>query len=415
MKLKNEQQAIFTRRLLIGLAIGLLIVVIFQIILFMNQADSQVALQLTIEAQQTQVAALIPTQTYTPSRTSSPTASRTPTMTFTPRPTSTLTFTPTVTTTPSLTPTPNTSYRLYTIAYSTILLSVDWQPSGNYIAFGSFDTGNIIVYDVVEREEIRQLEGLTIAVSAIRWSPDTRFLAAADLDGHILVWDTETWELVHDFSGDGAILSISWSANGRYFAALELNNVNLWETATWTLALSDTSSYLSSPSDEIALAPDASQLAYMPFLETSLRIATLDEELSFVEKEIVFEFEDFEKFISVSWSSDGRLLVGGTDSGAIYIFDMSDNSVLETFNVHTDKITDARWSNDSRYLASASEDDTVIIWDTQSWEAIITLEFSFSSGREEIAGIAWSPDNCLMAVETSEIEIWALPELCEQE
>src|SRR5687768_3607101 len=73
MKLKNEEQAILTRRILIGLVIGLILVVIFQVILFLNQSNNQEALQLTIEAQQSQVAALLPTETHAPSSTLSPT------------------------------------------------------------------------------------------------------------------------------------------------------------------------------------------------------------------------------------------------------------------------------------------------------------------------------------------------------
>jgi hypothetical protein len=36
-------------------------------------------------------------------------------------------------------------------------------------------------------------------------------------------------------------------------------------------------------------------------------------------------------------------------------------------------------------------------------------------GQAEIGSIAWSPNNCFIAVDTFDIEIWTLPELCEQE
>jgi WD40 repeat protein len=44
----------------------------------------------------------------------------------------------------------------------------------------------------MQREEIYFLKGLKGAVLVAEFSPDGHFLAAADTEGHVLVWDMET-------------------------------------------------------------------------------------------------------------------------------------------------------------------------------------------------------------------------------
>merc|ERR550537_55209 len=50
----------------------------------------------------------------------------------------------------------------------------------------------VIVWDYTRREEIYFLKGLSGEVLATEFSPDGRFLASADTEGHVLVWDMET-------------------------------------------------------------------------------------------------------------------------------------------------------------------------------------------------------------------------------
>jgi WD40 repeat protein len=112
-------------------------------------------------------------------------------------------------------------------------------------------------------------------------------------------------------------------------------------------------------------------------------------------------------FILSSWSNDGRWILGGTNEGEIYVFNAESEEQEQILTEHFGDMIDLRWSSDGAYLASAAEDETVHIWDTSSWELVISLNVS-----EEIGSIAWSSDNCFIAIQTFDVEIWSLSELC---
>src|SRR5262249_54676872 len=136
--------------------------------------------------------------------------------------------------TATLTPTPNTPYKVYETDFS-LNYFLDWHPIESLIAFGDYDTSEIIIYNAIERREIRRLQGLSDDVKNVRWSPDGRFLAAGDRNGRILVWETNIWEQVAALALSTYIQSITWSDDGRFISASAIQQARIWETENWSM------------------------------------------------------------------------------------------------------------------------------------------------------------------------------------
>ena len=71
---------------------------------------------------------------------------------------------------------------------------------------------------------------------------------------------------------------------------------------------------------------------------------------------------------SLTFSSDGRSLVSGSDDMTIKLWDTQTGGVVKTFCGHTHRVNSVSISADCTMIASGSDDCTIRLWDTQTGE-----------------------------------------------
>ncbi|CAN6674293.1 DNA polymerase alpha-binding protein [Trichomonascus vanleenenianus] len=91
---------------------------------------------------------------------------------------------------------------------------VAWHPDGRCFAAPT-KTFEIAIYSRQDWNENRRLRDVNNNhannISALRWSPNGRFLASGDTDGRLLIWEAMTQEVIaRAQSQNGSILSIDW-------------------------------------------------------------------------------------------------------------------------------------------------------------------------------------------------------------
>ncbi|MBD2358865.1 TIR domain-containing protein [Tolypothrix sp. FACHB-123] len=113
---------------------------------------------------------------------------------------------------------------------------------------------------------------------AIAWSPDSKVLASAILNGTVMLWDTATGSLIRVLEGHAdAVTDVSFSFDGKFLVSKSLDNsVRLWNCKTWeTVAViheSTSGKWLSS----VAFNPKLPILATLGEKDTIIHIWELD-------------------------------------------------------------------------------------------------------------------------------------------
>lgn len=76
---------------------------------------------------------------------------------------------------------------------------------------------------------------------------------------------------------------------------------------------------------------------------------------------------------SVSLSTDGSLLLSGSDDKNIKCFQLHDRKFMFAIGAHSNWVRSAEFSPDTRLIASGSDDTTVKLWDVTSKSNINTF------------------------------------------
>jgi len=251
--------------------------------------------------------------------------------------------------------------------------SIAFSPAGGAIAVGAdglppsvWDTG-------VAGAQPRTLTGTstTSHVRAVAYSPDGKFIVAADNEGsdHALgLWNAETGALIKD-EADAfymrAILSLAVSRDGKLIAVgLGDGSVEVWDIAL-TKMLSQVSADAGgsrSPVYSVAFSPDGSTLA-AGFGGGEVKL--LD---PFKGVEMAKRRGHKGEVFAVAFSPDGRTLATGGNDWTIKLWATDSFKELITLGGHEDAVMSLAFSPDGKTLASASADRTVRLWHTSKFE-----------------------------------------------
>ena len=109
--------------------------------------------------------------------------------------------------------------------------AVSWNQD-NILAAATSD-GSIYILDI-ENELSPVILSTGEATNNLSWSPDGGYLAAGVKTGKIFIWDSENFELVHEFYGadlrDPFLNSLKWSPDGQRLASMhDVGEIVIWQ------------------------------------------------------------------------------------------------------------------------------------------------------------------------------------------
>ncbi|HMJ25424.1 MAG TPA: WD40 repeat domain-containing protein, partial [Pyrinomonadaceae bacterium] len=240
------------------------------------------------------------------------------------------------------------------------------SPDEKLLASCSRD-GKIKIWDEATGIELRTLTGHTRPVKAVAFSPDGHLIASASNDGTLRIWDVATGRqtqlLVHTRppNTDDSVYSVVFISHGRIIAAGNGDGtISYWNVET---------------GKEVKLLKGHSAGVYC-----------------------------------LALSSDGRSLASGSYDHLVKLWDISSGNEIRTFAEKkiggvTEEVRAISLSSDGHWLASSDVGFTsfgnkfqyvykrVKIWNLKTAQLVFTLD----QPGFEINGIAFSPDNRLLA------------------
>lgn len=271
-----------------------------------------------------------------------------------------------------------------------------WSPDGRWLAAAR--SSEVEILSAADRKPVATLGGHTGQVNDIGFSKDGLLLFAAagenGLLGEVRLWNTtdgtlkSTWNGHRDsiyaarLSPDGTLL-----ATGSYDKQIKL----------WNLADGEELRTLSGHNDAVlglAFHPKGKWLASASGDRTvKLWSVATGERLDTFSEPAKDQY-------TVAFSPDGRSVVAGGVDNKIRVWRMGatgkegTNPILYSRFAHEAPILKLVFSPDGRWLVSSSEDRTLKVWETESFTQIALLERQ----PDWAAALAVSPDSKQLAV-----------------
>ena len=106
---------------------------------------------------------------------------------------------------------------------------------------------------------------------------------------------------------------------------------------------------------------------------------------------------------SVAFSSDGRLLVSGSDDTTVKLWDVQTGGTIQTFSGHTNLVRSVSISVDSATIASGSFDDTIRVWNVQTGECCCIIK---SQGNTYLVKFSPTNSQLFLSVAGNKISQW---------
>jgi WD40 repeat protein len=299
-----------------------------------------------------------------------------------------------------------------TLTHDDWQISAAWSPDGRYLLTASHKdkpriwdpaTGAVVrILDDAD-DEYRYRE-----VSAVSWSADGRYVAALDDRLHhaqrVGVWDTGTWDRVQELTGDSdTVTAVTWSPDGRQIAACnDHGQGQIWDAGTGALLATIGRRDWHGNRHPLAWSPDGRHLAHGV---STVSVEILDPATATEIRRLAGEqpFTTIGYQGALSWSPDGRYVAHGNQA-VVCVFDIRAGKLIRT--LETGSTRPLAWSPDSRHFAEAS-DRNVRIWDTSPYgpERVIPMP----RDHDGVRAVAWSPDGQHLATSSyrdNAVRIW---------
>ena len=101
--------------------------------------------------------------------------------------------------------------------------------------------------------------------------------------------------------------------------------------------------------------------------------------------------------VSLAFSSDGTLLVSGSNDGTVKLWDVQTGGVVKTFDGHMDPVLSVSISADNTMIASGSTDNTIHLWSIGTEECHVIRKH-----EDNINTVSFSPTDPQLLLSASE-------------
>jgi WD40 repeat protein len=271
------------------------------------------------------------------------------------------------------------------------------SPDGRQVLSGSFDS-TMKLWDVASGQLVRTFAGTAALVDSVAVSPDGKLLLSASRDKLVRLWDLTTGALIRIFEGHAEwVRRVAFSPDGTKAASGDFKGViKLWDVATGQLLRTyDTHSIGIS---SLAFSHDGRHIVSA---DGDNKVRLWDTSWTWFASS---ELDDNATWDSgVAYSADGKLIAEGTRYG-IEIWDAAKRRLLQTLSGHHGNVTSVAFSSDGRLLVSGSEDNSVKLWKVATGEEIRT----FQGHTDWVESVAFLPDDSAVISASSDksLKLW---------
>jgi WD40 repeat protein len=231
--------------------------------------------------------------------------------------------------------------------------SIAFSPDGKNLIAGMYEPKSctIIFWDAVSGSQTKTLDDPYCKehdkklIFDVAYSPDGKFVAAAEGEKRAVIWDAQTGKIMHELSvGENFVYSVAFSPDSSLLA---VGNEDML-TTIWDVS-------------------------------TGSKLKTLEGHTGWVQ--------------ALAFSPDGKLLLTGSADSHAILWDVEKGTEIFTLIGHAAGVNKVAFSPDGTLIATASNDGTTKIWNTASG----ALSTTISASAGPVTGLAFNPDGKTLA------------------
>ena len=208
--------------------------------------------------------------------------------------------------------------------------AVAFSPDGKLLAAaGGLPArgGEVKIWDVEKRVELRTIKGHADCIYAVEFSPDGKSIATSSYDKLIKLWDVDSGKEIRTLKDHiDAVYALAFTPDGkRLVSASADRGVKIWDVASGERLYT-----LSEPTDglnTLALDPMGKRVAAAG-LDRTIRVWSLGEKSGKLLYSLIAH-ED--SILQLAWSPDGKYLISSSADKGLKLFKADDLSVVKTW------------------------------------------------------------------------------------
>ncbi|MGE3725082.1 MAG: hypothetical protein AB7I41_06000 [Candidatus Sericytochromatia bacterium] len=234
------------------------------------------------------------------------------------------------------------------------IFSLAFSADGKKLASGSFD-GTTRIWDSNSWQVLHELAGHGNWVSAVAFSPDSKVLVSAGIDRRIQIWDAETGaNLFTSQEHAKGVLSLAYSPDGKWLASGGLEGkILIYDTQTWQVQ----KTLLPSANNPggvgvLAFSPDGLWLASASYDDPVIRLWNPE-----TGQAGPLLSDHLKEIYALSFSPNGQYLASAGEDRIIRLWDMAKRTVVSRLAGHFEPVWSLAFDPAGDFLASGSMGD----------------------------------------------------------
>ena len=258
-----------------------------------------------------------------------------------------------------------------------------WYADGNgttYTRRGQYRVQDGAIPEIRAAASSAGLVGINGAMLSLHLSPDGKYLAAANRDRTVRIWQLEPGphqfhivKIFYDYAG-GNMTAVRWSPDGSQLAIGDRRG---------RVSVRSFDPVLDRWDDDTIAAFEKLGWRGIPYwLKTNLPAVTKAPEWIEGGHGIVW---------NVRFSPDGRLLAAGGTDGTVNVYNARTGNVI--YRRHMSPVYGLDWSPDGRFLAAGAANHRIYVHDAATGRLYDTL----AGHGDLVTAVAWSPNGRTLA------------------